>query len=131
MMTVEMWFVAAVILLPLLLVLFGRWRVDLAALFMIVALGLGQFLGLNVLSDSHTSADVLLAISGLSQPVVTTLVGLFILTQTLSANGVMLWLGQRLAGMGADSESRLAFLFTSISATLSLLMNNVAVGALL
>ena len=131
MMTVEMWFVAAVILLPLLLVLLGRWRVDLAALFMIVALGLGQFLGLNVLSDSHTSADVLLAISGLSQPVVTTLVGLFILTQTLSANGVMLWLGQRLAGMGADSESRLAFLFTSISATLSLLMNNVAVGALL
>ncbi len=131
MMTVEMWFVAAVILLPLLLVLLGRWRVDLAALFMIVALGLGQFLGLNVLSDSHTSADVLLAVSGLSQPVVTTLVGLFILTQTLSANGVMLWLGQRLAGMGADSESRLAFLFTSISAMLSLLMNNVAVGALL
>ena len=48
MMTVEMWFVAAVILLPLLLVLLGHWRVDLAALFMIVALGLGQFLGLNV-----------------------------------------------------------------------------------
>jgi di/tricarboxylate transporter len=98
---------------------------------MIVALGLGQYFGLNILSDTHSAQDVLLSISGLSQPVVITLVGLFILTQTLSANGIMLWLGQRLAGMGANSEARLAFLFTSVSALLSLLMNNVAVGALL
>jgi di/tricarboxylate transporter len=130
-MTIEMFFAAAVIVVPLLLVMFGRWRVDLAALFMIVALGIAQFLGLGVLGNAHSPQQTLLAISGFSQPVVVTLIGLFILTQALSANGVMLWLGQRLAAAGANSETRLIFVFTFASAMLSLLMNNVAVGALL
>ena len=73
----------------------------------------------------------MLAISGFSQPVVVTLIGLFILTQTLSHNGVMLWLGQRLSLAGQNSEKRLVFLLTLISSFLSLFMNNVAVGALL
>jgi di/tricarboxylate transporter len=59
------------------------------------------------------------------------LIGLFMLTQTLSTNGVMLWLGQRLAAAGRSSVTRLIFLFSLSSAVLSLLMNNVAVGALL
>ena len=126
-----MLFVVAVIVIPLLLVMSGRWRVDLAALFMIVILGVAQFLGLGVLGNANSPQQTLLAISGFSQPVVVTLIGLFILTQTLSANGVMLWLGQRLAAAGANSEMRLIFLFTFASAMLSLLMNNVAVGALL
>lgn len=130
-MTVEMLFVAAVIAIPLLLVMAGRWRVDLAALFMIVVLGLAQFLGMGVLGNTNSPQQTLLAISGFSQPVVVTLIGLFILTQTLSSNGVMLWLGQRLAAAGANSEMRLIFLFTFAAAMLSLLMNNVAVGALL
>lgn len=130
-MTFPMLFVAAVIVLPLLLVMSGRWRVDLAALFMIVVLGLAQFLGMGVLGNANSPQQTLLTISGFSQPVVITLIGLFILTQTLSANGVMLWLGQRLAAAGANSEMRLIFLFTFASAMLSLLMNNVAVGALL
>ena len=130
-MTVEMLFVAAVIVIPLSLVMAGRWRVDLAALFMIVVLGTAQFLGLGVLGNANSPQQTLLAISGFSQPVVVTLIGLFILTQTLSSNGVMLWLGQRLAAAGANSEMRLIFLFTFASAMLSLLMNNVAVGALL
>ena len=130
-MTVEMLFVAAVIVIPLSLVMAGRWRVDLAALFMIVVLGTAQFLGLGVLGNANSPQQTLLAISGFSQPVVVTLIGLFILTQTLSSNGVMLWLGQRLAAAGANSEMRLIFLFTFAAAMLSLLMNNVAVGALL
>lgn len=130
-MTIEMHFVAAVIAVPLLLVMLGRWRVDLAALFMIVMLGTAQFLGMGVLGNASSPQQTLLAISGFSQPVVVTLIGLFILTQTLSTNGVMLWLGQRLAAAGANSEMRLIFLFTFAAAMLSLLMNNVAVGALL
>jgi di/tricarboxylate transporter len=43
----------------------------------------------------------------------------------------MLWLGQRLAAVGGSSEARLIFLFTFVSVCLSLLMNNIAVGALL
>src|SRR5512143_2797090 len=106
-MTSQMWFVAAVILLPLLLVVMGRWRVDLAALFMIVALGAAQFLGFGILSEAGAPHDTLLAISGFSQPVVVTLIGLFILTQSLASNGVMDWLGQRLGRMAADSKGGL------------------------
>src|SRR5574339_1226563 len=130
-MNLPMSFAAAAILLPLLMVAAGRWRVDLAALFMIVALGAAQFLGLGILGAARSPQDVLLAISGFSQPVIVTLIGLFILTQALTANGVMDWLGQRLGRMAADSEGRLTALFSGASALLSLLMNNVAVGALL
>jgi di/tricarboxylate transporter len=130
-MTPEMGFVVAVLAIPMLLVMFGRWQVDVAALFMIVSLGLAQFLGLPVLGDPGSPQATLLAISGFGQPVIITLIGLFILTQTLANNGAILWLSQRLATVGADSEARLVFLFTLTAALLSLLMNNVAVGALL
>ena len=126
-----MWFVVFVIVIPLSLVMSNRWRVDIAALFIMVALGLAQFLGYSILGDEQSPQQTLLAISGFSQPVVVTLIGLFILTQTLSHNGVMLWLGQRLSLAGQNSEKRLVFLFTLISSFLSLFMNNVAVGALL
>ena len=127
-MTPEMWFVVAMIAIPLLQVMFNRWRVDVAALFVIVALGMAQYLGFSILGDEKSPQQTLLAISGFSQPVVVTLIGLFILTQTLSHNGVMLWLGQRLSAVGGSSETRLIFLFTFVSVCLSLLMNNIAVG---
>src|SRR5512143_1314346 len=130
-MTAEMWFVVIVIVLPLSLVAFSRWGVDVAALFMIVALGIAQYLGFAVLGRANSPRDALLAISGFGQPVVVILIGLFILTQTLSNNGVMLWLGQELAALGESSVTRLIFLFSFSAAVLSLLMNNVAVGALL
>ncbi len=126
-----MWFVVFVTLISLLLVMTNRWRVDVAALFIMVALGLAQFLGYSILGDEQSPQQTMLAISGFSQPVVVTLIGLFILTQTLSHNGVMLWLGQRLSLAGQNSEKRLVFLLTLISSFLSLFMNNVAVGALL
>ncbi|MGA7192942.1 MAG: SLC13 family permease [Anaerolineales bacterium] len=130
-MTLEMWLVIAVIVFPSTLVPFNRWRIDVAPLFMIVALRLAQFFGLGILSDKNSPGQTLLAISGFGQPVVVTLIGLFILTQTLTNNGVMLWLSQRLMAIGASSTNRLIFLFSFSSAALSLLMNNVAVGALL
>jgi di/tricarboxylate transporter len=130
-MTAEMWFVAAVMVIPLTLVVFNRWRVDVAALFMIVVLGLSQFLGFAILGDAHSPAETILAISGFGQPVVITLIGLFILTQALTENGVMLWLGQKLVAAAERSTSRLIFAFTFSSALFSQFMNNVAVGALL
>lgn len=130
-MNLPMFIAAAVILAPLLMVAAGRWRVDLAALFMIVCLGAAQFMGLGILGKTGVPADALRAISGFSQPVVVTLIGLFILTQALTSNGIMDWLGQRLGRMAADSQGRLIALFSGASALLSLLMNNVAVGALL
>lgn len=130
-MTFDMWFIVIVIVVPLALVAFNRWRVDIAAIFMIVVLGLAQYFGLGVLGDPRSPRQTLLAISGFGQPVVVTLIGLFILTQTLTNNGVMLWLGQRLTHAAERSVTRLIFAFTFSSALLSLLMNNIAVGALL
>lgn len=130
-MTMEIWIVIAVLMLPLTLVFLGRWRVDTAGLFMIVTLGIVQFLGLGILGSRGRSDDAILAISGFGEPLVLILMGLFILTHALSRNGVMLWLGSSLAAAAQRSASRLIFLFTFSAALLSLLMNNVAVGSLL
>jgi di/tricarboxylate transporter len=130
-MTIDMWLIVIVIILPLSLVALNRWRVDVAAMFMIVVLGLAQYLGFGVLGEPKSPQQTLLAISGFGQPVVVTLIALFILTQTLTNNGVMLWLSQRLSVAAEGSVSRLIFLFTFSSALLSQIMNNVAVGALL
>ncbi len=130
-MTLLMLFVLAIIAIPIVLVMLDRWRIDVAALSMIVVLGLAQYFGLGILSTPNTPSATALAISGFSQPVVITLIGLFVLTQSLTNNGVMLWLGQSLNRIGRGSETRLIFLFTLSAALLSLLMNNVAVGALL
>ena len=130
-MTIEMWLVVIVIVVPLFLVVGNRWRVDVAAFFIIVALGLAQFLGFGVLGNQKSPQQTILAISGFGQPVVVTLIGLFILTQTLTNNGVMLWLGQRLIVSAERSVTRLIFIYTLLAALLSLLMNNIVVGALL
>jgi di/tricarboxylate transporter len=87
--------------------------------------GIAQFIGLHVLGQDYP--DGRLGISGFGR-LGTILIGLFILTQALSRNGVMVWLGSSLAAAAQRSASRLIFLFTFSAALLSLLMNNVAVG---
>ncbi|MFH1183611.1 MAG: SLC13 family permease [Chloroflexota bacterium] len=130
-MTPETGIVTAMLVLPLALIFLGRWRVDVAGLFMIVALGVAQFLGVGVLGRGRAPEEALLAISGFGEPLVLILIGLFILTHALSRNGVMLWLGSSLAAAAQQSVRRLIFLFTFSAALLALLMNNVAVGSLL
>jgi di/tricarboxylate transporter len=130
-MTLSMWITLLIILLPLTLVMRGRWRMDVAALLMMAALGLAQFFGWGILGEPQTPADAILAIAGFSQPVIITLIGLFILTQALTANGMMQWMSQQMMRLGGGTEGRLIFLFAGSAALLSLLINNVAVGALL
>jgi len=130
-MTLSMWITLLIIFLPLTLVMLGRWRMDVAALLMMAALGLAQFFGWGILGKPQTPADAILAIAGFSQPVIITLIGLFILTQALTANGMMQWMSQQMMRLGGGTEGRLIFLFAGSAALLSLLMNNVAVGALL
>lgn len=130
-MTPTMWFALLALALPLSLVMLGRLRMDVAALLTLSALGLAQYFGLGILGKPNTPADTILALSGFSQPVIATLIGLFILSQALTANGMMQWIGQQLTRLGGSSETRLIFLFSLSAALLSLLMNNVAVGALL
>ncbi|MEJ5239797.1 MAG: SLC13 family permease [Anaerolineales bacterium] len=106
-------------------------RPDLLALTLMLLLALGQFLGLGVLGPKDAPQEATRALLGFGQPLIFTLIGLFILTQALSHHGFSQWIGERLARLGARSEVHLLILFTSLAALLSLFMNNVVVGAIL
>jgi di/tricarboxylate transporter len=123
--------VILVVLIPLALVVTNRLRADVAALTITVILGAAQFMGLAVLGAANTPRDVVKAISGFSQPVVITLLSLFIVTQCLDKTGVTRWIAQRILAVGGQSETRLIVLLTTAGALLSLFMNNLAAGALL
>ena len=70
-------------------------------------------------------------VSGFSSSVVITLIGLFIITHGLEVTGVIQWIASRLHDYGRGSEVKLITLFMAAGAALSLIMNNVAAGAVL
>src|SRR5258708_32214776 len=67
---------------------------------------MAQFLGVGVLGASNTPGDATKAISGLGQPVVVTLFGLFIITRCLDRTGVTRWIARRILGIGGKSGGR-------------------------
>ena len=71
------------------------------------------------------------ALSGFSSSVVITLLGLFGITGALEETGVIHWIAERLNRLGGGSEAKLITLFMATGATLSLIMNNIAAGAVL
>ena len=120
-----------IVVVPLMLVVRGIMRTDIAALVIAAALAVAQYVGIGIIGPANTPGDSARAVSGFSQPVVITLIGLFIVTRALDKTGITRWLVQRLLAIGGTSESRLLTLFAGTSAFLSLVMNNVAAGALL
>src|SRR5262249_3591191 len=62
---------------------------------------------------------------------VLTIVGLFVITATLERTGVVQWLADRLAHLGGTHETRMIAVFMGAGALLSLVMNNIAAGAVL
>ena len=129
-MSTTQWVLVGVVTIPLILVLLNRLRADIAALAMASLLGILQFLGMGVLGPVNTPGDTIKAISGFSQPVVVTLMSLFILTHGLERSGLTRWLAGQITRVSGKSESRLIVLFASLTALLSLFMNNLAAGAL-
>ncbi len=113
------------------LVLKGYLRMDVAALLIAVGLGLAQFLGLQILGAAGQTGEAVKAISGFGQPVVITLLSLFILTRALEKSGVARWIARKAIEIGGSSEARLIALFAATTAFLSLFMNNLAAGALM
>jgi di/tricarboxylate transporter len=103
---------------------------DLAAMAMAALLGILQLLGLGMLGAANAPQDAIKAISGFSQPVVVTLLALFIITRGLDKSGFTRWIAQNVIRLGGKSESRLIVLFSATTAFLSLFMNNLAAGAL-
>ena len=129
-MTLPQIFLIVVVAIPLVLVSLDRLRIDVAALLIAVALGTAQYLGMGILGAAHTPLDAIRAISGLSQPVVLTLLSLFIITHGLDKSGLTRWIARYLLKIGGHSERRLIMLFAATTALLSLVMNNLAAGAL-
>jgi di/tricarboxylate transporter len=120
-----------VVSVPLIFVGLNRLRVDLAALIIALLLGTLQYFDIGILGSPDTPANAIRAVAGFSQPVVITLLSLFIITRCLDKAGVTRWIAQRLMKIGGQSEQKLIALFATATALLSLFMNNLAAGALL
>lgn len=109
----------SVVVIALIMIVSNRIRPDLVALCVLLALAFS-----GIISTSE-------ALSGFSSPAVITLLGLFIITRALEVTGIIQWVGRRLNTIGRGSEGRLIFIFMTTGALLSLIMNNVAAGAVL
>jgi di/tricarboxylate transporter len=119
-----------VVCTPLAFVAFNRLRIDIAALLIAVLLGAMQFFGLPVLGPANSPDLASQAISGFGESVVIILISLFILTRGLEKSGVTSWIARKILQVSANSEGHLIALFTTITAFISLFMNNLAAGAL-
>ncbi len=108
-----------IIVINLLLILSNRFPVDAVALLVLLMLGFSR-----ILTPQQ-------ALSGFSSSVVITLIALFILTQSLEDTGIIQSVAKWINNIGGGSEAYLVFLFMSAGAALSLVMNNVAAGAVL
>jgi len=113
------WLLIGIIAVNLLLILSNRFPVDAVALLVLLMLGFSR-----ILTPQQT-------LSGFSSNVVITLIALFILTQSLEDTGIVQRVAKWINNIGGGSEAYLVFLFMSAGAALSLVMNNVAAGAVL
>jgi len=130
-MTISQWYIITVVFIPLLLVIFDRLRMDIAALSISVLLAIGQLLGLSIFGPAGEVEWAARAFSGFSQEAVITLVGIFILTLSLEKSGFARWVSRQLLRIGGNSVRKMIFLFASTAAFLSLFMNDVAAAAFL
>ncbi len=111
--------VIATIILLFVLIFATRLKTELIALIVLLVL---------TISGLVTPDD---ALSGFSSTVVITLLGLFVITDALEKTGVVQWVADRLHSIGRGSQLRTMALFMGTGAALSLIMNNVAAGAVL
>jgi len=130
-MTLSQYIILAVLSFPLLAVIIGRMRMDVAALTITALLALLQYAGFSVFGPAGQPDLALHALSGFSKDAVVILVSIFILTAALEKSGFALWISRQILKIGGSSVNRLIFLFSGTAALLSLFMNDVAAGALL
>lgn len=97
----------------------GRLRPDLAALLVLIALGVTR-----VISPQE-------AFSGFSNSAIITIIGLSVITAVLEQTGAVRWVAHHLASLSGKSETRMIAVFMIAGALLSLVMNNIAAGAVL
>jgi len=113
------WALIGIMAVALLAIGSGRVRADLVALLILITLPLAGLVSFQE------------ALSGFSRSAVITIIGLFMITQGLEDTGVVRAIAERLRRIGGGSEARLIVLFMAAGAALSLVMNNIAAGAVL
>ena len=111
--------VTGIILILFFLIFATRLKTELIAVLVLLMVGISGLVPATKV------------VSGFSSSVVITLVGLFIITHGLEVTGVIQWIARRLHDYGQGSEVKLITLFMAAGAALSLIMNNVAAGAVL
>ncbi len=119
MLSSQEWALVGIMAVALLAIGSGRVRADLVALLILVTLPMAGLVSFQE------------ALSGFSRSAVITIIGLFMITQGLEDTGVVRAIAERLRRIGGGSETRLIVLFMAAGATLSLVMNNIAAGAVL
>lgn len=118
-MTPEIALTLAILALAVILFVTERIRVDLVALFVLVALAVTGLV---------TPAE---ALSGFSNPAVVTVWAVFILSAGLYSTGVANIIGRQVMRLSGSGEVRLLIVIMTTAALLSAFMNNVGVAALL
>ncbi|NDJ62622.1 MAG: SLC13 family permease [Chloroflexi bacterium] len=108
-----------VIGIALALIFSNRLRADVVALLVLISLAITE-----IVTPEQ-------ALSGFSSSAVIVIMGLFVITRGLEDTGVVQWVADRLRAAGGGSEARLVVLFMATGALLSLIMNNIAAGAVL
>ncbi|MDO9546978.1 MAG: SLC13 family permease [Pelolinea sp.] len=130
-MNVSQSIILAVLFIPLLAVILGRLRMDVAALTIPTIFALLQYAGLGIFSSPGHPDMALRAFSGFSEDPVVILVSVFILTAALEKSGFARWITIQILKIGGNSTNKLIFLFSGTAALLSLFMNDVAAATLL
>jgi len=130
-MTITQFLILAVLFFPLTAVVLNWLRMDLAALLITALLGIMQFAGFGVFGPAGRPDLSARALSGFSQESVIILISIFILTAALEKSGFARWVTRQILKVSGKSVNRLIFLFSGTAALLSLVMNDVAAGALL
>lgn len=114
------WTTLAIILVTTILLVSNRFRADLIALLVLVALGLSGLVTLNE------------ALVGFSSSAVITLLAISMMTEGLQQTGIAHWLGQQMKRLSGSGETRLLAVIMLAGGSLSLFMNNIAaMGVLL
>jgi di/tricarboxylate transporter len=106
------WLLIGIVSIPVGLVIANKMRMDLAALLIAAVLAILQLAGLGVLAPTDSPREAIRAFSGFGQPVVITLLALFIITRGLEKSGITRWLARSLIRLGRNREGRLIFRYS-------------------
>ena len=118
-MSLEIGVVLCILVGAVILFITGKYGPDVVAMLTVMAL---------ILSGTLDAAD---ALAGFGNPAVITIAAIFLVTAGVTNTGIAAWIGKYLLRAAGSSEGKLIALTMAASATLSLVMNNIASASVL